>query len=796
MLTSDFIESIDIFSKVDAETSAALAKICTPLKLTKGEHLIEAGTAGSDLYLLESGCLEVALKDDVGVDRVVGTLLPGQSVGEAALLTGTNRSTSVRAVSNATLFRITRSQFEEIARLNPNIHASVESAVNEKIHSAHLSSALYENHILGKLDAEILEDLHNEMQLVALKKGDKLFEQGDTSDSLFIVISGRLRVFEQVDHESNTSEQVNTDCTLNDSKPELRSVLDIGRGQTVGEIGFLSGEPRNASVYALRDALVGRLEAESYFKLLEKYPEPLTRLFSSRILNRLVNPPKKRNRTFAVIGINPAGADLPLPIDDFAKRLCWHLENPWSCENKLKNRTTAIYINEQATDKSLGEAGLSQAPIDSAAHLRLHKWFNEQEGNNEYLFLGANYFSRTVSNFSVYQSGESIASNWIKRISQQVDHIIFVARADADVSTIDFPALFASNQGLPLNPGCSLVLLHPENCLMPKDTHNWLTKFNVDAHHHIRWSDSEESDWKNSVSSDIARVSRLLSHQGVGLVLSGGAARGFAHLGVVRALHEAGVPIDLFGGASAGAICASIIASGHSDDQARDLVMKYGKRKNMNDYTLPSTSLFKGKRFSALLKLFVGDIQIEDLWTPFYCVSVNMVNASEVVHRRGLLWKYVRASASMPIMLPPVADGEQLLADGAVLNGLPVEIMSNDPGCGTVIGIDVSGGTGMRGKYVYGMELSGWRQLLRKFNPFTKPYRSPALSTTILSISAIGAVGRIPSQKALADLYIRPPVYKFKMMDYDSREQIMEAGYQAGKSEIAEWMGKNSVARA
>ena len=99
----------------------------------------------------------------------------------------------------------------------------------------------------------------------------------------------------------------------------------------------------------------------------------------------------------------------------------------------------------------------------------------------------------------------------------------------------------------------------------------------------------------------------------------------------------------------------------------------------------------------------------------------------------------------------------------------------------------------MRGEYIYGTELSGWRQLFRKFNPVTKPYRSPAFSSTILAISAIGAVGRLPAQRSHADLYIRPPVHKFRMMDYDSREDIMQAGYTAGKTEIAAWLKQKNA---
>lgn len=774
---SGFIKSIDLFQSVDDDTCARLAQACTKVILKPGELLIQAGASDTDLYLLESGSLQVVIEDGPGMERVIRTLQPGSSVGETALLTGAFRSASVRAAVPSELYRLTRVQIDQIANTHSEFLTNIEHAILDKIHNANLTAALFDNQLFGKLDADILRDVRNEMQLHPLKKGDRLVAQDEPSDSLYLIVNGQVRVFRQKDTETQ------------EHREPMHQVTDLGRGQTVGETGFLTGEARNASVYALRDTLVARLDSDAYFKLLRKYPEPLTRFFSAQVLAPLVRPIKKKHHTIALIGLNPWDTDHLIPIDELAKRLKWHIENPWYSSGDGGRSRSATYINEKVTDQQLGEAGISGAPINSASHLRLQHWFAEQEAQHECLIFGVNHTCEPDSPESGHQCGEQQSSNWLKRISHQVEQVVFVVDSNTDCSTLTLPACFNSDHGeIPLDPGYSLALLHTADCEMPAHTAAWLAKFNVNAHHHIRWSDDEESGWNERTKSDVARVARLLTGEAIGLVLSGGAARGFAHLGVVRAMHEAGVPIDILGGTSAGAISASIIGAGYSDDQAHDLVLKYGKRENMNDYTLPTTALFKGKRFSELLRKFVGDVQIEDLWLPFYCVSINMTDASEVVHRQGPLWKYVRASASLPIMLPPVADGEKLLVDGAMLNAMPVEIMSSDRGCGTVIGIDVSGGTGMRGEYHYGTELSGWQQLMRKFNPMAKPHRSPTLPTTILAISAIGAVGRLPSQRAHADLHIRPPVHRFKMMDYDSREQIMQVGYEAAKEEITGWL--------
>ena len=776
ILNQGFIQSVDLFNQLDAETCAELAEICIEVTLEPGQLLIRNGAEDSDMYLLESGELEVFLLDDQSAERVVNTVLPGQTVGESAVLTGARRSASVRVVCPSTAHRITRDAFDQLAARLPGLRNSVETAVRTRLQAANLASALFENQVLGALDAPILHDLQREIQLVTLKKGDRLMAQGEQSDSLYIVVHGRLRVFE----ETASPEPSETSNDTDGKHVSLKPLVDLGRGQTVGEMGLLCGEPRNASVYALRDSLVGKLDTDTYYRLLQKYPKPLTELFSSRILGRLAKPQKKKNRTFAVIGLQAAGASTVLPVDTLSKRLRWHIENPWEKKKTTGEKISVGFIDEQVVDSALGEPGIFDAAAGTSAELRLAGWIGEQEERHEYLFYA-----------TTYNNHKAGGTQWLSRISALADHLIFVAFADDNIDDIELPLRADTGTGEPqLNPGCSLVLLHPQDRTEPSGTSQWLAKLAVDSHHHVRWSDTDDVSWKDTVNSDIARVSRLITQRGIGLVLSGGAARGFAHIGVIRAMHEAGVPIDLFGGASAGAISASIIVAGHDDEKARELVITHGKRSNMNDYTLPSTSLFKGKRFSSLLRSFVGDVKIEDLWQSFYCISISLADATEVIHRRGTLWKYVRASASMPILLPPVADKGRLLADGAMLNAMPVEIMRSDPGCGIVIGVDVSGGTGMHGEFEYGTELSGWRQLISRFNPFGKPHRSPSLSATILAISAIGAVGRVPKQREHADLYIRPPVHKYRMMDYDSREPIMEDGYQTAKSEIAKWLAR------
>src|ERR1700678_43195 len=214
-----------------------------------------------------------------------------------------------------------------------------------------------------------------------------------------------------------------------------------------------------------------------------------------------------------------------------------------------------------------------------------------------------------------------------------------------------------------------LALLH-EGCFEAGAAIRWLKRNDVAQHHHIVGA------------ADFGRVARLLTRRGVGLVLSGGGARGSAHLGVIRALREARVPIDFVGGASIGAIMAAGVAMGGSDEEMR---LRYRRcfvdTNPVNDYTFPFVALTRGRKVSRLLAREYGDVCIEDLRLPYFCVSANLTTGRVLEHREGRLADALRASVAIPGIMPPVFHDEGVLVDGAAINNLPVDIMrSHAPG--------------------------------------------------------------------------------------------------------------------
>ncbi|MFO1426098.1 MAG: patatin-like phospholipase family protein [Steroidobacteraceae bacterium] len=167
------------------------------------------------------------------------------------------------------------------------------------------------------------------------------------------------------------------------------------------------------------------------------------------------------------------------------------------------------------------------------------------------------------------------------------------------------------------------------------------------------------------------------------------AARGFAHLGVIEALRERGVPIDMIGGTSIGAIMGAAAAHGWPGERMLEVFRRTFVDSNpLGDYTLPVVSLVSGRRVSQRLRAEFGEVAIEDLPLPFYCVSTNLTTGHAAVHRQGELWRWLRASVAIPGVLPPVMHGGEVFVDGATVNNLPVDIM-REAGRGAVIGVDV-----------------------------------------------------------------------------------------------------------
>jgi predicted acylesterase/phospholipase RssA len=264
-----------------------------------------------------------------------------------------------------------------------------------------------------------------------------------------------------------------------------------------------------------------------------------------------------------------------------------------------------------------------------------------------------------------------------------------------------------------------------------------------------------------------ARVARRLSGRSLGLVLSGGGARAFAHLGVLEVLAAHGIVVDRVGGTSMGAFVSAMVALGWTADRILEVCRaEVMQRSPFSDYTLPRHALIRARRAESMLRRLFGDVTVEELARPLFTVSADLLSGRMVVHRNGPLVEAVGASMAIPGLAPPVSHGAQLLVDGGVLNNLPIDLMAaHEPG--PIVAVDVM-------------------RRIAVDEPGTNAASAlPTILETLSRATVLGSVERAEANRGLARLLITPDVQHIALRDFRHLDLAIEAGRQAAEAALA-----------
>jgi NTE family protein len=314
-----------------------------------------------------------------------------------------------------------------------------------------------------------------------------------------------------------------------------------------------------------------------------------------------------------------------------------------------------------------------------------------------------------------------------------------------------------------------LILLRDPRMARPANTAVWL-----DAIQPGRWFQAVDGD-----QADADRMGRVITGTAVGVVMSGGGARAYAHIGVLRALHEAGVPIDFVGGASMGAVIAAGPALGWTQEQLEERIRTaFVKSDPLSDIAFPMLAMVRARKVDRLLEEAYGDIDMADLVRPFFAVSTNLTSGKIEVHRRGLMRRAMRASIAIPGILPPIVIDGQVLVDGAVLKNLPAEVMRQMHG-GPVIGVDMSETRGVDPALVEHPP-SIWRLIA------TGAWRrGPPIVSILMRSATLTTDADLVSSRAATDLLIQPTPDGVDIRDWKGFDAGVAAGYRAAKDALA-----------
>ncbi|MCI0749828.1 MAG: patatin-like phospholipase domain-containing protein [Nevskiales bacterium] len=580
-----------------------------------------------------------------------------------------------------------------------------------------LRSVLAESVLFATLPPPALDALAAIAVPRLLKSGEQLFAKDDPAEHLYVVAAGRLR------------------ATLDDGFVAGY----IGPLEPIGEIGLLSSENRTATVHALRDSLLIQIRRDRLMEVLIAHPLSLvaiTRILIGRLRQnqrQLKLNSVRGAHTFAVIPATPE-------IDSVGFAQALH--------RQLSGFDTCRSLTAADVDAELGES-MAHTPYESDPNTRLIEWLNRQERNHRYL---------------IYAAGSS-PDPWARRCMRQADRVLVVA--DATTLPLATPMMDALRRSGILAT-VALVLLRPAQT-DGGDVLAWKDQTGAGTHHFVRPGNS----------ADMESLARQLTGRALGLVLGGGGARGFAHVGLIRALEELRIPVHVAGGSSMGAFISALLASGYTSHEMLHLLREtFVTHNHLNDYMFPRIALIRGRKFLRRLQAIFGDRRIEHLRLPWFCVSTNLTRGTAMVHDHGSLALWVATSMAVPGIAPPMIYKGELLADGAVVNSLPTDVMQSLER-GQIIASDVSTEGDIRAPGIEGPDPEG---LLH----WAGPGEPPNLRDILFRTATLTSESGVRRRAASSDLYLRMPVGGIRMLEWKRLDEIVEHGYRLAIEKLTE----------
>ncbi len=583
--------------------------------------------------------------------------------------------------------------------------------------------------IFSSLDEHAVNKIAAKFSEVVFDSNEVIFYQGDPSTSVYLLLNGKLL------------------ASLTTSTGETKIVGHIDAGESVGEAGALTGEPRSLTIKTVEPCILYRLLSKDFIEICHQYPSVMFATIppmvarSSSLLNLLFQ--EKTNKHIAIV---PANRDTSL--EKFAEKL----------QHYIENYPSIIFLSDYHPD-------FSNKKIDTA---RIKEKISELEK------------TRKKSHKILYLL-KSCETPLAKVAFKKATNIYLTAYSNSTpkIDSMLFERINVQKNHYKLEP--NLLLLHTENTAMPHNTSNWLSLTQFAMYHHLRLQ----------VTKDYLRLLRFIRGKTTGLVLSGGGTRCFAHLGVIKALREEKIPIDMIGGTSAGAIIAGCYAIHESFEDACERFFKVTQASNRSvswrSLTWPIISLFNAEKFTNSLIDVFDTIQIEDLWIPYFCISCNLATNNEETHCRGLLWEKTRASSSVPGLIPPVLINHELHMDGGLLNNLPVDIMRTFLGNkARIIGVDLNSFTHDLHKYQFPPILTFKQALLAKLGFTNQVYRFPRFVDTFLRSLFIGSLAKSRQNGLSANILISLDLNKYRLLNTNPKHanKLIELGYEATIQQI------------
>jgi NTE family protein/lysophospholipid hydrolase len=711
------------FESLPSAAIDALASAMVERNLNVGDQLFSRASDERGLHLVLDGELRADERDPY--KGTARIIGQGEAVDELQSLAGIANRICVTASKPSLIGDIDETIIDKLDDQYPDIRKSMD-----RVHRRQLLARLYP--IFGTFDRAFLDSVEQMADWVHIDRGGLLFEQDSVADGIFLVITGRMR----------------TSSVEADGRIQILG--ESCRGEVVGELAFFGIEQRTERVEAVRDSVLVGFTKDEFNELVRQRPEILTHV-TRTLVEKLHRPPGLGSAAGGVTNIAIIAVSPGLDLHAAASRLA----------EALVPLGRTLHITSDDVNRLMGEPGIANAWENTDDDARLLAWLDARETRNRFVLYEA----------------DATVSLWTRRCVRLADRIILVADANADPELSDTEKALKELEGATDASSRMLLLMHSPETRMPSGTAKWLDAREVREHFHVR------VDRQN----DMERVARILAGRAVGIVLGGGGARGFAHIGILKALEDAGIPVDMIGGTSMGASVASQFALGWSSKEVAAMLRKvYVDIKPQNEYTLPLLSFVSTKKAQMCGVMIYGDMHVEDTWLPFFCISSNLTTAKQVIHRRGLLRDAVLASAALPAFVPPILHQKELLVDGGLLNNVPTDVM-REAGCGVVLASEVS----VEEDAVFSSERipTTW-ELLRGRIRRSKRVKFPSMLELAFRASMLYSTSMQNQSVESADFCFRPPIDRFGLVDFLRIDEIVALGHDYATTVIPELKGK------
>ncbi|MDR3509040.1 MAG: patatin-like phospholipase family protein [Caulobacteraceae bacterium] len=488
----------------------------------------------------------------------------------------------------------------------------------------------------------------------------------------------------------------------------------IRPGEPAGEMAMIAGSDHSATVVALRDSEILCMPRKVFFEAAERDPAVMIELARLMILRARQTASRAsigEPSVFGFVGVS----------------------------GKVRVRELVEQIAADMTEMGYGVATAGE----EAQHAPT-EWFSNVEGHHDFVLYAA----------------ESDQIAWKQIVGRQVDRLFRVAAGDEPPPPI--LDVFVS-PGLDRQQLLDLILIQPAGRVRPSGSEDWIDAVRSARLFHVRMGEPDH----------LRRIARVLTSRSVGLVLSGGGARAYAHIGAIRELRKAGVPVDFVGGVSMGAVIAAALAMEWDGDEIDWRIRKAFVESNpVSDIAIPLLAMTLGEQVRLRLLEHFGEQLISDLWLPFFCVSSNLTSGSYQLHRRGLLRQALRASIAIPGLLPPVTQDNNVLVDGAVMKNFPTDIMRGMH-LGPIVGVDVTRGRNITADQA-ARPSSVWRWI------FSGQWRKgPPIVSLLLRAATISTGREIIASREATDLLILPKMDDVEIRDWEAYDPAVEAGAEA-----------------